>query len=53
MKFSLKRKVQKLPNKNTFIVCIPQAIVSIMGIEKGNKIIFKNENNKIYIEREI
>lgn len=52
MSFVFKRKVQKLPTKNTFLVCIPQAIVSFLGIDKGKKLIFKNEKDRIYIEKE-
>lgn len=45
------RKVQKV--KNSLITVIPKFIACILGIKKGDKIIFKNENERIYIEKEV
>ena len=46
------RKVQQLSNKTTLITVIPKVIAYILGIKKGDRLIFKNENDRIYIEKE-
>ena len=48
-----KRKIQKLKDKNTLFVVIPKAISYILGLNKGDNLYFKRENNKIYIEKEV
>lgn len=47
-----KRKIQQIKNKNTFFVVIPKVITYILGLNKGDKLVFKNENGKVYIEKE-
>ena len=52
MKINETRKVQQVPKKNCLLVCIPKTIVALLGLSKGNKLKFINEENRIYIEKE-
>lgn len=47
-----KRKVQQVKNRNTFIVVIPKVVSYILGLNKGDKLVFKSEKDRVYIERE-
>ena len=46
------RKVQQLSNKTTLITVIPKIIAYILDLKKGDKLVFKNENDRVYIEKE-
>lgn len=52
MKIYEVRKVQQTGGKNTLSTVIPKVIVYLLGIKKGDKLVFKNENDRVYIERE-
>lgn len=44
------RKVQKAGN--SLIAVIPKIITRILKVKKGDNVIFKNENERVYIEKE-
>ena len=52
MNIKEKRKIQQLKDKNTFIVVIPKIITYFLGLKRGDKLVFKNENDRVYIEKE-
>ena len=53
MKIEEKRTIQQIKDRNTFFVVIPKIISYFLGLKKGEKLVFKTENNRVYIEKEI
>ena len=54
MEIEEKRTVQKIKTKNSYslLVVIPKIVAKYLGIKKGQNLIFKNEENRIFIDKE-
>lgn len=52
MRILEKRRVQKVKDKNTLLIVIPKIVTAFLGLQKSDKLIFKNEKDKIVIEKE-
>ena len=52
MKIEEKRKIQQVAERNTLFVTLPKLVTAFLNLQRGQKLIFKKENERIYIEGE-
>ena len=52
MKIEEKRKIQQVAERNTLFVTLPKLVTAFLNLQRGQKLVFKKENDRIYIEGE-
>ena len=52
MEIKEKRKIQQVADRSTLFVTLPKLVTAFLNLQRGQKLIFKKEFERIYIEGE-